>query len=230
MPNTLSKTGIVDNSTVRTWHVTQSIDAFTGIKAYDITLSGSLVIDGYTNLTLPVTGNTLTSAQYAVSSSDSTTGLSASLASSADVSRDTFFFQLHHGTFKTPRSQSAYFFAVNPLIGNGDSIPSSSAYVGTNYPQIFTVVSASITSTVNGTLATGSFTNSGYILWVSGTPYSFSHTPNMSSSIYSFREAVDLPYDGHEIYVEWRTGDWTTGPAYVTHNVVLYCDRGYDPA
>lgn len=39
---TLSKTGIVNNATVQAWHVTQSIDAFTGQVGYDITISGSL--------------------------------------------------------------------------------------------------------------------------------------------------------------------------------------------
>lgn len=38
---TLSKTGIVNNSTVEAWHVTQSVDAFTGQVGYDITISGS---------------------------------------------------------------------------------------------------------------------------------------------------------------------------------------------
>jgi len=51
MANTLSKAGITTGGTVETWHVTQSIDAFTGTTAYDITISGSLkVIEGPTTL------------------------------------------------------------------------------------------------------------------------------------------------------------------------------------
>ena len=42
MANILSKAGITTGGTVETWHVTQSIDAFTGTVAYDITISGSL--------------------------------------------------------------------------------------------------------------------------------------------------------------------------------------------
>jgi len=44
--------------TIRADHVTQSVDAFTGIEDYDITISGSLNIDGPTALTgsLSVTG------------------------------------------------------------------------------------------------------------------------------------------------------------------------------
>ena len=41
---TLSKTGIVNNATVEAWHVTQSIDAFTGQVGYDITVSGSFAL------------------------------------------------------------------------------------------------------------------------------------------------------------------------------------------
>ena len=32
------------NYTIEAWHVSQSIEAFTGVKAYDINLSGSLSI------------------------------------------------------------------------------------------------------------------------------------------------------------------------------------------
>jgi hypothetical protein len=46
----LSKTGITTGESVEAWHVTQSIDAFSGLEAYDITLSGSF------NMTGPITG------------------------------------------------------------------------------------------------------------------------------------------------------------------------------
>ena len=42
----LSKTGINTSSSILAWHVTQSVDAFTGIKPYNINLSGSLAITG----------------------------------------------------------------------------------------------------------------------------------------------------------------------------------------
>ena len=42
----LSKTGITTSNTVEAWHVSQSVDAFTGIAAYDISISGSLRITG----------------------------------------------------------------------------------------------------------------------------------------------------------------------------------------
>ena len=46
MANTLSKNNITDGNAVEAWNVTQSVDAFTGIAPYDITLSGSMEFEG----------------------------------------------------------------------------------------------------------------------------------------------------------------------------------------
>jgi len=43
----LSKTGITQNNTIQAWHVTQSIDAFTG-TSYDLTIAGTLNATGST--------------------------------------------------------------------------------------------------------------------------------------------------------------------------------------
>ena len=37
---------ISQNYTIESWHVSQSVDAFTGVKEYDITLSGSFTLTG----------------------------------------------------------------------------------------------------------------------------------------------------------------------------------------
>ena len=49
MALTLSKTGITTGQTIEVGHVTQSIDAFTKVTAYDISLSGSLTLTGSLN-------------------------------------------------------------------------------------------------------------------------------------------------------------------------------------
>ena len=56
MANTLSKNNITDGNAVEAWNVTQSVDAFTGIAPYDITISGSLNINEapITNLTASI--------------------------------------------------------------------------------------------------------------------------------------------------------------------------------
>jgi len=78
MANTLNKTGITTGNTVEAYHVTQSIDAFTGTEAYNISLSGSFNMTGSINGE-PGVINPLT-ASYAISSSYA---LSASYAVSA---------------------------------------------------------------------------------------------------------------------------------------------------
>ena len=50
MAKILDKSTIVSLGVVRPGHVSQSVDAFTGIEAYDITISGSLTVTGSTNM------------------------------------------------------------------------------------------------------------------------------------------------------------------------------------
>lgn len=45
----LSKTGITTGATIQVGHVTQSVDAFTGIAQYDIKVSGSITLTGSFN-------------------------------------------------------------------------------------------------------------------------------------------------------------------------------------
>jgi len=67
MANTFSKSGITTGNTVEAWHVTQSIDAFSGISAYDVSLSGSFNMTGSINGG-PGVINNLTSS-YAITAS-----------------------------------------------------------------------------------------------------------------------------------------------------------------
>jgi hypothetical protein len=224
MANTLSKTGIVDNSTIRVWHVTQSIDAFNGTSAYDITLSGSLTINGPLNLTLPVTGNLITSASYALTSSYSNTALSASNTNYANVSYDVLTIQLHHQQYD-PTQNTIYYFSINP------SEPSlNDNQAGTYVYDTFAILSASISTTVNGTL--GSSETSQYILYVGANSKLFTNTLSHDADFSSFVEEVGLGKDdpNAKIYMRWRTpNSWATAPTQVSHNVVLYCTRNFDP-
>lgn len=69
---------VVQNFTIQSWHVSQSVDAFTGADAYDITLSGSLVVTG----SVAINGLTNT-IQNSVLTYDVNTGLIYYTASSA---------------------------------------------------------------------------------------------------------------------------------------------------
>ena len=75
MALTLSKTGIEQDQTINAWHVTQSIDAFAGTVAYDITLSGSLDISNSTN-----TGDLVGTASWAENAVSSSYAVTASHA------------------------------------------------------------------------------------------------------------------------------------------------------
>jgi hypothetical protein len=71
MANQFSKTGITSLGIIRPWHVTQSIDAFTGIEEYDISLSGSFNMTGSIN----ALGSTLLS-QYDINVAPSSSFIS----------------------------------------------------------------------------------------------------------------------------------------------------------
>lgn len=78
MAKTLNKTGITTGNTVEAYHVTQSIDAFSGIEAYDISLSGSFNMTGSINGE-PTIINSLT-ASYAMNALSSSYATTASYA------------------------------------------------------------------------------------------------------------------------------------------------------
>lgn len=88
MANTLSKIGITTGNTVTAGHVTQSIDAFTGTEAYDITLSGSFTmsggeITGVAGVENPLTASYATTASYSTTASYATTASYVATASYA---------------------------------------------------------------------------------------------------------------------------------------------------
>jgi hypothetical protein len=75
MANTLSKAGITTGNTVEAWHVTQSIDAFAGTEAYDITLSGSLGLTG----SFAMQGNAVSINSFALDVTDNTGPISLNI-------------------------------------------------------------------------------------------------------------------------------------------------------
>ena len=59
MAKELSKVGIITGNDIKAPHVTQSVDAFTGLDAYDITISGSLEVTGSISTDSTVYANAL---------------------------------------------------------------------------------------------------------------------------------------------------------------------------
>jgi hypothetical protein len=108
MAFTLSKTGITDGNNIETWHVSQSVDALTGIQAYDITISGSLTLSGSTmmygtasnSVTSSYTQNSLTSS-YSLLSEEANQLNNVRVAQSGSPSITTVDMKLIVGSDKT---------------------------------------------------------------------------------------------------------------------------------
>lgn len=121
MALTLSKTGITTGQTIQVSHVTQSIDALTGIVAYDIKISGSLNLTGsvasFNGFVGNLTGTSswATNAVSANTSSWALNSISSSFASTASFVRT---------------AQTASYVATSPTL-TGASYPSGSPSVPT---------------------------------------------------------------------------------------------------
>ncbi len=119
MANTLTQVGIETGNIVEAYHVTQSIDAFTGADAYDITLSGSFTLQNGTqgsdkiaisdaNGKISFTNNITASLQG--TSSYATTTLSSSYALTASYVPNAFI-------------QNGNSFGTTARLGTNDSQP-----------------------------------------------------------------------------------------------------------
>lgn len=129
MANTLSKIGITTGNTVTAGHVTQSIDAFTGTEAYDITLSGSFTMSGGEITGVAGVENSLT-ASYATTASYIATAsyaLNANTASYALNATPTFPYTgsaIISGSLSTegPTSLTGSLNISSTLSANADTI------------------------------------------------------------------------------------------------------------
>jgi hypothetical protein len=221
MAQILTKNGILSGSIVQPGHVTQSIDAFTGTQAYDITLSGSLVVTGSVILDTIINKNFHGTASYVITSSyASTSSISSYALTTSFADNETIILQLYSP--RTDISQS-----YNYYIGAGNQSTSSFDLVGIVYPKGNGIIyRTTVTSVVAG--ITGSLT-SGVKLFVNSTniPIGSPLTYVTGSNTITSEPNQQLPVtQGDKIYVLVETG--TTGyaePTNVTHNINLYIKR-----
>jgi hypothetical protein len=221
MAKILTKTGISSGSIVQAWHVTQSIDAFTGIEAYDITLSGSLTVTGSVILDTIINKNFHGTASYVITSSYALTCITSSYAlTTSFADNETIILQLYSP--RTDISQSYGYY-----IGAGNQSTSSADLVGIIYPKGDGIIyRTTVTSVVAG--ITGSIT-SNVRLFVNDAFIPFSEPLRYitgSNTITSLDNQQLLVTQGDKIYALIITG--TTGyaePTKVTHNVNLYIKR-----
>jgi hypothetical protein len=216
MAKILSKTGISSGSIVQAWHVTQSIDAFTGVEAYDITLSGSLIVTGSVSLNTNINKDFFGTASNAITSSYSSTSFSSSYAlTTSFADNETSVYQLYSSQDPLTSGSTNY-------IGVGNYSTTTSDSIGLIYPYDGTLISAVITSNVLSN--TGSLSSTVRIYVSSSyTTFSFPLTYLTGSQIQ--REAINMPINaGDKIYAQLDTNTGTQ-PGKVIHNINLYIKR-----
>ena len=163
MALTLNKTGITTGNTVEAYHVTQSIDAFTGTAAYGITLSGSLTVTGsvaINGLTNPTSTNVLT---Y-----NTTTGqifYTASNTLGTVIDTGSFVTNSQTGSFVT-NSQTGSF-VTNSQTGSFVTNSQTGSYLISASTILNTIhFTSSNGSTFDVTVDTGSSGGGGSLTWV----------------------------------------------------------------
>jgi hypothetical protein len=159
MAKQLSKSGISTNDAILAWHVTQSVDAFTGTEAYDVTVSGSLTITGSTSGTFTgsFTGSfdglipsasyaaTATSASYAATATSASYALTASFLEGSVTS----------ASYAATATSASYALTASFLEGSvtSASYAATASYIlASNIDQPFTNITASGNISASGNI------------------------------------------------------------------------------
>lgn len=222
--NILSNIGISSGSKVEAWHVTQSIDAFTGEQEYDIFLSGSLTITGsliFDQITNNISGNS----SYALTSSytpNSDTSDHALIA--YDALNQTTILTFTHPQINLTGSTTYY-------IGNGNITTT-----GSFSPGYTGITPAGIMCPVKGTIVSASITTnsvtSGSIVFTSKISLSVNLSSGVSlgtfyykPNVYNITKDVGIYVNpGDRLTFEIATQPSSPGqrPQLTTHNIQLY--------
>ena len=217
MAKILSKTGISSGSIVQAGHVTQSIDAFTGIEAYDITLSGSLIVTGSVSLNTNINRDFFGTASNAPTASYSLTSFSSSYAlTTSYADNETIVLSLY--SYHNPLTSGSTNF-----IGVGNYSTSSADSIGLAYIEgNGTILSAVVASNV--LLTTGSL-QSDVSLYVNSTPTTFLNKLTYLTGSQFVRQDINQPVtQGDKIYIRLDTNSGTQ-PTRVIHNINLHIKR-----
>lgn len=213
MAKILSKVGITTGESVDAWHITQSIDAFTKVEAYDIAISGSFTLTGSLKVNGNMYGDTLGSSSYSPTSSYALNVSSSISSSLANFNKEnTFTIELFQPDTDLSSSEKYY-------IGTGET--PGSRHIGVVLPIDCYLVETFMSA---NTKITGSNEDARVRLYVNGVS-SFSFTEGLfyNTSYYSFREKVLQFYTAStrlNIEVE-MDATISTLPQGVSHNVVF---------
>jgi hypothetical protein len=214
MANILSKSGIVLGHEVDAWHVTQSIDAFTKVSAYDITVSGSFTLTGSLKVSGSVLGRTTGTASYAVSSSYSNYAITVTSASKAEYNEtDQYTLQFYYPTTSSISTADFY------NIGIGENLRVGGR-VGITTPIKSVITGGTVVSTAS------TITNKDYALYISNATsdiYTFTTTGNYSQLFTTFTETIsNIQVDkGERIYIRLKNSDTVSAPLDVSHIITL---------
>jgi hypothetical protein len=217
MAKILSKLGISSGSIVQLGHVTQSIDAFTGVEAYDITLSGSLTITGSVSLNTNINRDFFGTASNAITSSYASTSFSSSYAlTTSYADNETIVLSLY--SYHNPLTSGSTNF-----IGVGNYSTSSADSIGLAYIEgNGTILSAVVASNVISD--TGSL-QSDVSLYINSTPTTFLNKLTYLTGSQFVRQDINQPVtQGDKIYIRLDTNSGTQ-PTRVIHNINLHIKR-----
>lgn len=150
MALTLSNTGISDSSTIEAAHISQSIDALTGTKAYNIVISGSLTLTGSVQSLNGYTGSLFGTSSFATSASvsvSSSRAISASYSIVADAASTST--SASYALAATSASHAAV--ADSAISATSASFATTASFASSIAPSI-TVTSASFATTASHAL------------------------------------------------------------------------------
>jgi len=214
MANILSKTGITTGQSVDAWHITQSIDAFTGDVDYDITVSGSFTLTGSLYMDGDMYGDTLGSSSTTDNSDYSDYSDVSNTSLVADFNQTDFF------TLQLSQPETNLSSSTNYFIGMGEP-GSGSKDIGLVLPIDCHILSANISAT---TQVLGSGENPVVKLVENGT---------ISETLSGISLNYHQPYSsgtndignnypaGTRISIVIQTPTFNSSPQKVTHNVTL---------
>jgi hypothetical protein len=220
----LSNSGISSGSIVETTHITQIIDAFTGVQEYDITLSGSLILTG--SLTFGTISNNIQgTASTSTSSSYSTNSISSSIASTSNrAQNETVIVTFTHSPVNLVGS-TTYFIGGSHITTSGsldpNNIPSTSAGFSLTGPYILQKVRV---AAISSTIGSGGFNSSMAIGKNFEKVYDFGSNVTYNSRVSMTKENnINLEIENGDVItfqiIPSNTGTPATG---VTHNIQLY--------
>ena len=213
MAKVLSKTGIITGEQVDAWHVTQSIDAFTKVEAYDITVSGSFTLTGSLNLSGSLVGNTTGTSSLSISSSYSFYSEISDFALTSSFNQsDAYTLQFNH-TLLTLNNSTTYY------IGAGNN--PTSTYYGIIVPvdSYLADISISITNNIPGTSESSSLSLASTS---AGTLWSYNGNITYDAPFISITDSINLNINkGDDLYFILDTPSWSSKPLRTTHNIIL---------